>query len=145
MSPHFRVSNHKCISGISHMCHMPWPSHPFEICIQILTGKANNPCCSSLHLSLQTPRYFILLRSKYYPLYCSQTSSIYPLPLVRYHILLPYKTPGKVKFLCSLYFLNSKTTYTKICKQQLHTSLHLAINKAATLTQTLTQYMLVSV
>jgi len=42
-----------------------------------------------------------------------------------------------------LYFFNTKTTYTKICKQQLHTSLRLAINKAATLTQTLTQYLLV--
>jgi len=42
-----------------------------------------------------------------------------------------------------LYFFNTKTTYPKICTQQLHTSLHLAINKAATLTQTLTQNLLV--
>lgn len=89
-------------------------------------------------------QYFLLLRSEFYPLYHSQTSPIYIRPsLLRFHILLPHKTPDKAQFLWGLYFFNTKTTYTKICTQQLHTSLHLAINKAATLTQTLTQNLLV--
>lgn len=134
MSPHFRGANHKCIFGIFHMCHMPCPSHPSAISIPTIKGEAHTSCSFSLHNSLQTP-IFPPSRSEYYPLYHSETPSIYTLPLLKYHILLPYKTLGKAQFLCSLYFLNTNTTYTKICKQQLHTALHLAINKATKLTQ----------
>jgi len=142
MSPHFRVSNHKCISGIYHMCYKPCLTHPSEICIPIVWGEAHNSCSSLLHLSLQTPVLpppWVRILS---PVPFSNILYLC-LSLLRYHILLPHKTPGKVQFLWGLYFFNTKTTYPKICTQQLHTSLHLAINKAATLTQTLTQNLLV--